>query len=116
MNLNSAIFYSHNIEAVIPFYRDTLGFELEYQTERFVSFVFPNGACLGIKNQTKEREVPGYQTVFISVGDIESLYAEHRKLSLDFYTELMEYPWGKEYSILDVDRNKVLFLQKPSAA
>jgi catechol 2,3-dioxygenase-like lactoylglutathione lyase family enzyme len=114
MNLDSAIFYSNDIEAIIPFYRDTLGFSLEYKTERFVSFSFSNGARLGIKNQTKEREVPGYQTVFVSVDAIEELYAKHKELGLDFYTELADNPWGKEYSILDADKNKVLFLQKPA--
>jgi catechol 2,3-dioxygenase-like lactoylglutathione lyase family enzyme len=114
MNLDSAIFYSNDIEAIIPFYHDTLGFPLEYKTERFISFAFPNGARLGIKNQTKEREVPGYQTAFISVDNIEELYTKHKELGLDFYTELTDNPWGKEYSILDADKNKILFLQKPT--
>ena len=113
MNLDSAIFYSNDIEAVIPFYTDTLGFTLEYKTERFVSFIFPNGAKLGIKNQTKEREIPGYQSVFINVKNIADLYAKHQEMKLDFYTELKDNPWGKDYSILDPDKNKVLFIEKP---
>jgi len=114
MDLDSAIFYSNDIQKVIPFYRDTLGLTVEYTTERFVSFIFPNGAKLGIKNQTKEREIPGFQTVFLQVDNVAELYAEHQKMQLDFYSELTEFDWGTEYSILDPDKNKVLFVQKPS--
>ncbi len=113
MNLDSAIFYSHDIQKVIPFYRDTLGFTLDYQSERFVSFVFPNGARLGIKNQQREREIPGHQTVFISVEDIEQLWDEMKTKTVEIFSELETFPWGKEFSLLDADKNRVLFIQRP---
>lgn len=114
MDLDSAILYSNDIEAVVPFYRDIVGFELEYhQSNRFASFIFPNGARLGIKTKTRDRERPGYQTVFISVhDDIESKYEELRKKDLNFFTQLTEYPWGKEFSILDADNNRILFIKR----
>ena len=114
MDLDSANFYSKDIQAVIPFYRDILGMKIEYATERFVSFIFPNGAKLGIKNQIREREVPGFQTVFLSVEGIANLYAKHKEMKLEFYSGLTEFDWGTEYSIIDPDGNKVLFVQKPS--
>jgi len=114
MNLDSAVLYSANILEVIPFYRDILGFKFEYQSERFVSFIFPNGARLGIKNQTNEREIPGHQTVFIAVTEIEQLFATLKAKSLDFATELTAYPWGKEFSVLDLDKNKTLFIERPA--
>lgn len=50
MKLDSAVFYSNDLNEVIPFYWDVLGFEVEYiQEGKFVSFIFPNGAKLGIK-------------------------------------------------------------------
>jgi predicted enzyme related to lactoylglutathione lyase len=112
MNLHSAILYSHNIEVVIPFYRDTLGFQLEYQTERFVSFIFPNGAKLGIKNQTEEREKPGYQTVFIAIVNIQNWYESVKNKGIKLYKDIDKKPWGTEFSILDPDGNKVLFVEK----
>lgn len=111
--MDSAIFYSNDIERVIPFYRDMLGFIAVYQAERFVSFEFPNGAKLGIKNQTEEREVPGHQTVFIEVDGIETVYEEIKEKGIGIYKELGEKPWGKEFSILDPDRNKVLYIEHP---
>ncbi|MDP3993084.1 MAG: VOC family protein [bacterium] len=113
MDLDSAVFYSNDINAVIPFYRDTLGFKLESQSERFVSFIFPSGGRLGIKNKTEEREVPGNQTVFISTDEVQSLYeALSGKKDVVIYKEPREWPWGKEFSILDPDSNKVLFIQR----
>jgi len=113
MNLDSAIFYSNDIEKIIPFYRDLLGFTFDYQTERFVSFKFPNGARLGIKNQMEEREKPGYQTVFISVTGIEAVYQEMKTKDVRLHKELNEQPWGKEFSILDPDGNKILYVERP---
>lgn len=112
MNLDSAVLYSNNIEQVIPFYRDILGFTFDYQTERFVSFLFPNGGRLGIKNKTEEREIPGHQTVFISVEKIEEKWQELKE-KVPVYKELETKPWGKEFSILDPDHNKVLFVERP---
>ena len=113
MQLDSAIFYSNDIQKVIPFYRDVLEFTLDYQSERFVSFVFPNGARLGIKNQQREREIPGHQTVFIGVENIEQLWNEIRKDNVEIFSELETFPWGKEFSLLDADKNRVLFIERP---
>lgn len=112
MNLDSAVFYTNNIEKVIPFYRDVLGFEVEYiQEGRFVSFIFPNGAKLGIKQKVEDREISGAQTVFISVDDIEKLYDNIKSKKLDIAKELVDQDWGKNFSILDPDKNKVQFVE-----
>ena len=114
MKLDSAVFYSSDILKVIPFYVEKLGFELEYQQERFVSFKFSNGR-LGIKNQSEEREQPGYQTVFIQTEEIEKTFEILKEKGLEFRKELAEHPWGKEFSLLDPDGNKVLYIQRPQA-
>lgn len=126
MNLDSAVFYTNDLNKVIEFYRDVLGFEVEYiQDGRFVSFIFPNGAKLGIKQKVEEREIPGAQTVFISVDNIKGLYEELKKRTLVlpheegtivmpqiiFAKELVEQDWGTNFSILDPDDNKVLFVE-----
>ncbi len=112
MNLDSAIFYSHDINKVIPFYRDTLNFTVDYQLgDKFISFIFPNGGRLGIKKQREPREIPGHQTIFISIENIEEYY-EQLKSKVEIFKELTEESWGKEFSILDVDKNKVLFIER----
>jgi len=49
------------IEKVIPFYRDVLGFTFDYQTERFVSFLFPMALSLVLKTKPKSAEVQGFK-------------------------------------------------------
>lgn len=113
MNLDSAVLYSKDIEKVIPFYRDTLGFKVEYHRPNgFISFIFPNGARLGIKTKTRERETPGYQTVFIGIDNIEKKYKELEKKGVNFFSKLVAQPWGKEFSILDADDNRILFIKR----
>lgn len=114
MNLDSAVFYSHNIETVIPFYRDVLGFTLEYQQgDAYVSFLFPNNVSLGIKKAIEPREVPGSQTVFISLkSGIEDFYAQLREEGITPYKELVTQAWGINFSVLDPDGNKVQFVQR----
>jgi len=112
MNLESAVFYSHDILKVIPFYTEVLGLIIERQQERFVAFDFDNGVQLGIKNQSEEREMPGCQTIFIKSDNIESQFAEMKSKNVSFYKELAEHPWGCEFSILDPDGNKILFIKR----
>ncbi len=113
MQLDSAVFYSNNIEAVVTFYRDVIGLEVEFvQSDRFASFIFSNGVRLGIKKKAEEREVPGRQTIFIGVEDIEEYYTKFKEMKANFYKELTEESWGKQFSILDPDNYKVLFRTK----
>ncbi len=115
MKLDSAVFYSNDIERAVLFYRDALGFSLEYQQgDRYVSFIFPNDARLGIKKKVEERELPGAQTVFISCENgIEQLYKSLKQKNIPILKELIAQDWGKNFSILDPDGNKVQFVEKP---
>ena len=113
LNLDSAIFYTKNLEKVIDFYRNVIGLEIEYQqSDNFVSFIFPNKVRLGIKKATEEREQPGRQTIFIEVEEIEEVYNGFKKLNLDFYKELTSENWAKNFAILDPDGNKLQFIQR----
>jgi len=107
------VFYTNSIETVVNFYKDVLGFNLEYQQEdKFVSFIFPNGARLGIKKAKEEREKPGFQTVFIGVRNIENIYQELKDKGVTILKELVKLSYGKEFSILDPDKNKIEFIER----
>jgi uncharacterized glyoxalase superfamily protein PhnB len=75
-----------------------------------VSFIFPNGAKLGIKKADAEREIPGAQTVIIRVDDVEDLY-ESLLTKVEIYKDLTEQDWGTNFAILDSDKNKVEFVE-----
>lgn len=111
MNFDSAIFYSNDLEKVISFYQDELGLELdESQDGKYVSFRFANGVKLGIKKAVEEREVPGAQSIIIAVENIDELYKKAEKSGWEIYKTLREEPWGKNFSVLDPDGNKVQFV------
>jgi len=114
MKLDSAVFYSNDIGKVVSFYKDILGFAVEYQQgDKYVSFIFPNDARLGIKRKVEEREIPGAQTAFISLeSGIESLYESLKQKDIPIYKELIVQDWGKNFSILDPDGNKVQLVEK----
>ncbi len=113
MKLDSAVFYSNDLEKAIEFHRDVMGFEVEYiQEGRFVSFIFPNGAKLGIKQRKEEREIPGHQTAFIAIKNAEEAFNKYKKMGLEFGKELTELEgWGRYFSILDPDKNKIEFIE-----
>ena len=112
MKLHSAVFYTNNIDEVERFYNKTLGLEIEYRSgNKFISLIFPNKVRLGIKKASEDREVPGKQTIFIEVKDIDNWYAKAKDLKLNILKELTEESWATNFSVLDPDKNKVQFIQ-----
>jgi predicted enzyme related to lactoylglutathione lyase len=113
MNLDSAVLYTSDISRIKDFYLNGVGLELEYTDgEHYVSFIFPNGARLGINKSVLPREVPGVQTVFIAVENIEEQYEKYKALGYQFYEPFETYDWGKYFAILDPDGNKVGFIRR----
>lgn len=114
MNIDSAVFYSSDINRVVDFYKNMVGLELEYQqSDTYVSFLFANGVRLGIKRAVEEREIPGAQTVFIVTDDIEVLYTKLQKENAEIIKELQHTEgFGQNFSILDPDKNKVQFVKR----
>ena len=110
MKLNSAIFYTKNLDKIISFYKEIVKLEIDYiQEGRFASFKLGNGK-LGIKQAKEEREVPGHQSVFIEVENIENMYKDFQGKGIVFSKELIQEDWGTNFSFLDPDGNKLQFL------
>lgn len=69
IDLDSAVLYSKDIPKIIDFYQNKLGLELEYnENNYFVSFIFPSGKKIGIRQEKGDREKAGHQTVFFESG------------------------------------------------
>lgn len=112
MRLDSAIFYTNNLNGAIKFYKEIIGLEVDYiQEGKFASFKLDN-AKLGIKQAKEEREIPGHQTIFIEPKNIEEIYNQFKEKGIKFQKELVKEDWGKNFSILDPDGNKVQFVCK----
>ena len=113
MKLHSAVFYSRDLAPLKDFYIGFLGAELDYEAEnKFISFVFENCFKLGIKVGDKPREIPGHQTIFVEVTNIDEWYKKSVDTSKNIYKKLVTQAWGKSFSILDPDGNKVEFLEE----
>lgn len=111
--LDSAIFYTNDVAVAVDYYTTKIGLELEYQQDdKYASFLLDGGLRLGIKKSSEEREVPGTQTIFLAVDDAKTEYEKAKQAGLNIRKELNDAPWGLEFSVLDPDGNKVLFLER----
>jgi predicted enzyme related to lactoylglutathione lyase len=117
LDLDAAILYTNNIAVIRTFYEETVGLTFDHQDgDQYVSFVFPNGAKLGInKSVLTDREKPGGQTVFIRTSDILVQKEKYEKLRYSFYEPYTEETWGKYFAILDPDGNKIGFISPVKA-
>lgn len=113
MNFDSTIFYSKDISKAIDFYSSLIGLETEYrQGDVYVSFIFPNKVRLGIKKAETDREIPGSQTIIISLEEIDNLYNDFKEKGVEIYSEIKDESWGRTFSILDTDSNRIEFLKR----
>lgn len=112
-NLDSTVLYSYDVATAADYYVNKIGLKLEYrQGNEYASFMFDNGVRLSIKKANEEREIPGSQTFFLVVGDAIDEYEKAKLDGLTIFKELTEESWGKEFSVLDPDGNKIEFLQR----
>ena len=113
MKVDSAIFYTNDIDKVLELYKDQVGLKVDYLHEgKFVSFIFEHGVRLGIKKAKEKREKPGHQTLIIGSEDIQSVYEDMKKKGITMNKPLTEEKWGIEFSFLDPDRNKIVFIKR----
>jgi predicted enzyme related to lactoylglutathione lyase len=112
MKLDSAIFYTVDLERSVEFYKDIVGLDLDFHTEgKFAAFRFEGGVKLGIKQKVEEREVPGMQSIIIEYDDLEAKYNEIKD-NVEIYKPLHEESFGMNFSFLDLDGNKVVFMNR----
>ena len=84
MKLFFAIFYTNDLKKSVEFYRDFIGFEVEYVQEgRFASFKLEN-TRLGIKQKKEVREIPGAQSIILDVPNVEEVYEAYKAKGANF--------------------------------
>lgn len=113
MEFDSAIFYSNDLERTINFYSKIIGLKIEYQQgNKYVSFKFPNEVRLGIKTADSNREIPGSQTIIIAIKNIDDIYKRLKEQNVPMYLDITNESWGRTFSILDPDNNRIEFLKR----
>ena len=102
----------------ITFYKEKLGFELEFQYEDFYAGIIKDGCSIHLKSgepsmqeRMNKRENNDLDIVF-SVEDVERLYEEFLKKSIDIVQPLCDRPYGKEFYIADPDGYIFAYLEE----
>ena len=118
----SPSFIVRNVTAAISFYRDLLGFELEYQHpdhEPFFAIVRRNGAMIFIKSVGVEplpnckRHAWARLDAYVSVPDPDALAAEFTSRGVTFSVPLKDTNDGlRGFELEDAD-GYVLFFGRP---
>jgi len=110
-----------DLDNSITFYSEKLGFELEFRYEDFYAGIIKDGFSLHLKSgkpsmeeRKNKRENNDLDIVF-SVKNVEELFQECIKKSIDIVHPLCERPYGKEFYIADPDGYIFAFLQEINA-
>ena len=96
-----------DIAAAVTWYKDVLGFRINYQQED-----------LGVMDRGKitlllvPRRHPGTGSAYIYVEDADALYAELKASGAGIQGEPVSHPWGlRDFGVLDPEGNSIRFGQ-----
>ena len=102
----------------IEFYKNQLGFELEFLYEDFYAGIVKDGYSIHLKSgkpsaeeRRNKKENNDLDLVF-SVENVEGLYQEFLKKPINFIQPLCDRPYGKEFYIADPDEYILAFLEE----
>jgi Uncharacterized protein conserved in bacteria len=102
----------------ITFYTEKLGFELEFRYEDFYAGIIKDGCSIHLKsgkpspeernNKRKNNDLD----LVLSVENVEGLYDQFVRKSIDIVQPLCDRPYGKEFYIADPDGYIFAFLEE----
>jgi len=112
------IAFVRNVRAAAAFYRDTLGFSIDFLhgDPPFYGSVSRDGACVHLKFVHEPVIAPGpddhesFITIFIEVDNVQTLFAEYAAAGGSFARRLQQEPWGGQaFIVRDLDGNMLCF-------
>ena len=93
-------FLVDNLDRAIAYYRDKLGFELDFDYESFYASVTRDGFAIHLKHAPKlagdkeHRKQNEHLDAYISVSGIRALFSELEMRGARIIKPLEERPWG----------------------
>jgi catechol 2,3-dioxygenase-like lactoylglutathione lyase family enzyme len=113
------IIFVANVQASAEFFRDTLGFSIDFLHGRppFYGAVSRDGACVHLKFVhepvfaigTHDRD--GLIMAFIEVENVKALYSTYLAAGVMFDQKLKKQAWGgRDFIIRDLDGNGICFV------
>lgn len=103
-------FLVDDLDRAIAYYRDNLGFELEFQYESFYAAVTRDGIAIHLKCAPKtaadraHRKENEHLDAYISVRGIRGLFSEMEKRGAQVLKPLEQRPWAcLDFYVEDID-------------
>jgi len=98
-----------DVTAAVAYYRDVLGFRINYQQHDLGVMDRDNITLLLIARTERHT---GIGSAYIYIEDADALYAELRAKGANIQGEPVSYPWGlRDFGVLDLERNRIRFGQ-----
>ena len=115
-------FLVDDLEPAIAYYRDALGFEVDFVYESFYASVSRDGCAIHLKcapktvaDRAHRRELE-HLDAYIEVSGIKDLFDEVRKRGADVIKPLEQRPWAcLDFYVVDPD-GYILCFSEPTAA
>ncbi|QBD76135.1 hypothetical protein EPA93_08980 [Ktedonosporobacter rubrisoli] len=110
--LNFVLAHVPSIAAVLPFYTEKLGFEVELQMPDFVQFKQPNGQGASYALSAEGPAEPKSSTeLWWFVDDVEASLAQLQAREVPIVEGIADMPFGRTLTIADPAGNKLYLLQ-----
>ena len=102
-----------DIDRAVAFYRDTLGFSLDFRNGSNFAIVARDGVQLGLVAVGVSNVPAGLGRCYCKLSSgIDSLYSDYRSRNVSVLHELRDESYGmREFMIADLDRNEINFGQ-----
>ena len=98
-----------NVPAAVPYYRDTLGFTINYQQDDIA--VLDRDAVRVVLIARTSRHT-GIGSTYVYVSDADALHAELRAKGAALSGEPVSHPWGlRDFRVTDPEGNRITFGQ-----
>jgi uncharacterized glyoxalase superfamily protein PhnB len=98
-----------DVPAGVAYYRDVLGFQVNYQ-QHDLGVMDRDAVRLLLIARTERHK--GIASACVYVEDADALHAELRAKGANVQGEPVSHPWGlREFHVLDLESNRITFAQ-----
>jgi catechol 2,3-dioxygenase-like lactoylglutathione lyase family enzyme len=98
-----------DVPAGVAYYRDVLGFDVNYQQDDLGVMDRDNVRLLLIARTERHK---GIGSAYVYVENVDALYDELRRKGANVQGEPVSWPWGlREFRVLDLEGNEISFGQ-----
>jgi len=99
----------NDVAAAVAYYRDVLGFRINYQQDDLG--VMDRDEITMLLIARTERHT-GIGSAYVYIENADALYAELKAKGANVQGEPVSYPWGlRDFEVLDLERNQIRFGQ-----